>query len=171
MASDLEDGLRNALKANPRFRSLEASTVAFAHTVTRVNPKIGLSPPPSGAINAAFKGVRVVHSLCFFVTHDSDRVMFFGDFDPPIHDALALVLARCATPLDAAWAHCKGYPAAGMSKPEAFVKFLALGYEPVGFHYRAYSNATVDQVCRALDWRRKTMRFQVELAKAPRHGE
>lgn len=107
-----------------------------------------------------------IHFLRIFLIDDDTRLVFISNFDGAVDSYLSDFLVHMPDHLDLLWQHCEGYPERGAGGDfRGFMEFIVSGYVPCQFFFAAYPDATVKQVWRALDWMKKAMNFQRELAR------
>ena len=111
-----------------------------------------------------------VHHLSCTLVRGESQLLFTAVIDTPGRQNLAEFLTDHIEVLDPVWRRCEGYPEQGIEDPAGIARFLSAGCEPSQLIYSGYPGATVKDVRKALDWMRKTMHFQIELAKSPRGG-
>lgn len=113
-------------------------------------------------------GLSAAHLMhCALVGRDR-QLLFTAVVDTPGKQSLAEVLVEHNEILDPVWRRCEGYPTLGIEDPAGMAAFLSAGCERNQLIYSGYPDATVKEVNKALDWMRKTMHFQIELAKSPK---
>lgn len=112
--------------------------------------------------------LSTAHLLHCALVGTGGQLLFTAVVDAPGKQNLAEVLVDHIEVLDPVWRRCEGYPARGIEDAAGIAEFLAAGCQRNQMICSGYPGATVKEVHKALDWMRKTMHFQIELAKSPK---
>ncbi|MDJ0740537.1 MAG: hypothetical protein QNJ91_12525 [Gammaproteobacteria bacterium] len=170
MSAEGEATLSKAIKSADRDKCMgrQPGEVTLMHRVRPGQETVVAALLDSAQFCDRVRHLEGVHFLRLFAIDGGTRLVFCGDFDAPPEDRFARLCLRYQMQLDELWSHCTGFPAGGIADLQAFSAFVATGLQPCGFRYSAFPQVTVRQIQKALDWKRKTVSFQIELAKKPK---
>jgi len=109
------------------------------------------------ALTAASGGkiasLGTIHIVRWVIFDNDTRLLFATNFDGDVEDYMRDFAVRAPDGIDAIWGHCEGYPGA-RDFPKLRDYILGSAIETTGY-YCAYPNATVAEINKALDWKKK----------------
>lgn len=85
-----------------------------------------------------------------FPSGERTQLLFTSNFDGPWEDYIHDFVVNAWESFDAIYSNCEGYPQGGARDEAAFKEFVRKHELPCQVYYRAYPNATVKEVQRAL---------------------
>jgi hypothetical protein len=114
--------------------------------LARLNERVAAGGP------TPLEDIGTVHFARWVVLPDGDggRLLFASNFDGPWDDYIRDFAAQSAASFDAIYSNCEGWPAGGARDLEAFKAYIRKHELRADVYYRAYPQATVQQVKSAL---------------------
>ncbi len=121
----------------------------------------------SAAFNAGIEATRNVHFLQIFL-QGVEQLVIVGRFDAPAPESFIEFYCANQNALDDLWRHCENFPQAACIDADLLMAFFQAGLQVCAFSYTAIPSVKLVELQCALDWMKKTMHYQIELAKIPK---
>lgn len=113
------------------------------------------------------EAARNVHFLLIFL-QGIERLVLIGHFDTPAKESFIKFYCDNQDVLDDLWCRCEDFPEASRIDANSLMAFFQSGLQDSEFNYTAIPNVKLVEIQRALNWMKKTLHYQIELAKAPK---
>lgn len=147
-------------------------TIGKVTEMTLINPiKPGQGPALRTALSTikpeVVRAIETIHFARWFLIDDDTRLVFTSNFDGSWEDYMGDFVTRLPDGLDLIWSHCVDYPEAGCRDFPKFSAWVDKYQIPTTLWYAAYPAATVKDVIKALDVKKKADDFQASLSLPP----
>ena len=107
----------------------------------------------TNASGGKIASLGTIHIVRWVIFDNDTRLLFATNFNGDVEDYMRDFAERAPEGIDAIWGHCEGYPGA-RDFPKLRDYILGSAIETTGY-YCAYPEATVQDILKALDWKRK----------------
>ena len=147
--------------------SKNSGGLVLIHRIKPGSEKVILAHLESARFQERIEAARKVHFLQIFF-QGVERLVMVGRFDAPGAESFIEFYCDNQDLLDGLWCNCKGFPDASHVDADSLMAFFQSGLQDYAFNYTAIPQVKLGEFQRALDWMKKTVRYQIELAKTPR---
>ncbi|MBA5867427.1 MAG: hypothetical protein GDA67_12120 [Nitrospira sp. CR1.3] len=120
-----------------------------------------------GGERSPIEQIESIHYARWVLIDGGTRLLFTSNFDGNLDDYLAEFAERDEGPLNMIFRYCVGWPGARPVGP--FIQYVRDRMVPAEYYYSAYPKYTVNEVKRAIYWKRETEEFINGLV--PRFGD
>ncbi len=115
----------------------------------------------TGAGGGKIASLGTIHIVRWVIFDNDTRLLFATNFNGDVEAYMRDFAERAPEGIDAIWGHCEGYPGA-RDYPKLRDYILGSAIETTGY-YCAYPDATVQDILKALDVKRKVDAFLDQL--------